>query len=148
MKNSNGNNMKAFHIWIVLTAWACTAFSQALSPKVIQQNGDTLFCFSLSQSRAIAKHLIAGQYCDSLLVLSEQRVGQLVRLNTIADSSILGLTKKSFNQDLMLRNQGREITELNLRLTQSDKKFKAERWQKYLFLVSTVALGTWLLSKH
>lgn len=140
--------MKAFHIWIVLTAWACTAFSQALSPKVIQQNTDTLFCFSLNQSRTIAKYLVQGRYCDSLLLQSEQQSRQLLQLKALADSSVQDLTRKSFNQDLLLRNQAREISGLNLKLTQRDKEFKAERWQKYLFLVSTVALGTWLLSKH
>lgn len=139
--------MKTFLALIALTAWSCTVSSQNLTPKVQQQGKDTLFCFSISQSRSIAKVLEQGRYCDSLLLQTEQQIKQLSGLLCIGDSSLQASQNKIANQDIVLRNYKTELTIVNLNLQQTEKKYKSERWQKYLFMVATVSLGTWLIVK-
>lgn len=139
--------MKTFLALIALTAWSCMASSQNLTPKVQQQGNDTLFCFTLSQSRNIAKTLEQGRYCDSLLLQTEQQSRQLSDLLFISDSSLQVSQNKITNQEVMLRNNKTELAMVNLNLQQTEKKYKSERWQKYLFMVATVSLGTWLIVK-
>ena len=123
------------------------ASSQNLTPKIQQQDKDTLFCFTIAQSRSIAKHLEQGRYCDSLLRQTETETDQLNKLLCISDSSLMATTQKITNQELMLRNQQTELTTVNLKLQQTEKKYKSERWQKCLFFVTTVSLGVWLIMK-
>ena len=139
--------MKELVVLIALTALSCMASSQNLTPKVQQQDKDTLFCFTLDQSRSLAKYLEQGRYCDSLLTKSETQIQQLYELQAANDSCMAKLNEKTENQQRMLTNQRTEISGLNLKLGQSDKACRKERWQKYLFLVSTVVLGTCLIIK-
>ncbi len=139
--------MKKLLIWIALTALSCTATSQNLSPKVEWQGSDTLFCFTMPQARIIAKHLERGLYCDSLLEYTETQVRQLYQLQATGDSTLLCMKKKNTNQEHLLGNQRLEIADLNRVLEQSEKKLKNQRRQKCLFIVTTVFLGAWLISK-
>ncbi len=123
------------------------ASSQNLTPKVQQQGKDTLFCFTLDQSRTIAKHLEQGRYSDSILRQTEIETEQLNKLICIGDSSLQATTQKVVNQDLMLRNKETELATVNLKLQQTEKKYKSERWQKCLFFATTLSLGVWLIVK-
>lgn len=139
--------MKALLVWIALTALSCTATSQNLRPKVQQQGKDTLFCFTLSQSRDIARLLDQGRYCGTLLVRSEEQIALLRQLQALSDSALFIATTQTQNQRLIIDNQQSELLSINLKLAQSTKKVRAERWQKRVFLVTTIALGTWLILK-
>lgn len=139
--------MKALLVWIALTALSCTATSQNLSPKVQQQGKDTLFCFTLSQSRDIARLLDQGRYCASLLVRSDEQIALLGQLQALSDSALSIAKTQTQNQRLIIDNQQTELLSINLKLDQSTKKVRAERWQKRVFLVTTIALGTWLILK-
>ena len=75
-----------------------SAFSQSLTPKVQVQNKDTLFCFTIPQSKVIAKHLENGRYCDSVLTKTENEIDLLNQLQTVNDSSMLILKMKTENQ--------------------------------------------------
>ena len=114
-----------------------SGFSQSLTPKVQVQNKDTLFCFTISQSKAIAKHLENSKYCDSVLTQTENEVELLNQLQVVNDSSILILTMKTGNQQSIITNQDAVIGNLNNDLKQSEKKFRRERWQKRLFAAGT-----------
>ncbi|HSH66836.1 MAG TPA: hypothetical protein VLB84_13820 [Bacteroidia bacterium] len=110
-----------------------TASSQSLKPKVRLENKDTLFCFTIQQSKAIAKHLENSRYCDSVLVQTENQVELLNQLQAFNDSSLLIMKMKTENQLTMIQNQEAVVGDLNLKLSQTEKKFKNERWQKRLF---------------
>lgn len=109
------------------------ASSQSLKPKVRVENKDTLFCFTIPQSKVIAKHLENSRYCDSVLIQTESQVELLNQLQAVNDSSLLIMKMKTENQQIMLVNNQNVIGDLNLKLEQTEKKFKSERWQKRLF---------------
>lgn len=111
--------------------------SQSLIPKVIIQNKDTLFCFTISQSKVIAKHLENSTYCDSVLTKTENEIELLNQLQTVNNSSILVLKMKTDNQQYIISNQEGVIGNLNVNLKQSEKKYRNERWQKRLFATGT-----------
>lgn len=111
--------------------------SQSLIPKVQVQNKDTLFCFTIPQSKVIAKHLENSTYCDSVLIQTENEVELLNQLQAVNDSSILVLTMKTGNQQHIINNQEGVIQNLNTDLKQSEKKYRNERWQKRLFAAGT-----------
>jgi hypothetical protein len=98
-----------------------TGSSQSLTPKVQAQNKDTVFCFTIPQSKVIAKHLQNSRYCDSVLVQTENEVELLNQLQAVNDSSLLIMKMKTEN--------------LHLEVQQTEKKLKSERWQKRLFAV-------------
>ena len=111
--------------------------SQSLTPKVQVQNKDTLFCFTIPQSKVIAKHLENSRYCDSVLTQTENEVELLNQLQAIKDSSLLIMKMKTENQQSIITNQDVQIGNLNIDLKQSEKKFRQERWQKRLFATGT-----------
>ena len=118
-----------------------TASSQHLTPKIRLENKDTLFCFTIPQSKVIAKHLENSRYCDSTLAQTENQVELLNQLQVVNDSSMLVMKMKTENQQTMLDNQDAVIGGLNLKLEQSEKKFKSERWQKRLFAAGFFLMG-------
>jgi hypothetical protein len=119
---------------------SCSVSSQSLTPKVITQNKDTLFCFTIPQSKVIARHLENSRYCDSVLTQTENEVELLNELQIFNDSSLLIMKMKTENQHTMIDNQDGVIGDLNLRQTQAEKKFKSERWQKRLFAFGFFAM--------
>lgn len=58
----------------------------------------------------------------------------------VNDSSLLVMKMKTENQKSLLENQDAAIGDLNLKLKQSEKKFKNERWQKRLFALGFFAM--------
>lgn len=111
------------------------ASSQNLTPKVQIQNKDTVFCFTIPQSKVIAKHLQNSKYCDSVLVQTENEVELLNQLQAVNDSSLLIMKMKTENQQTVILNQESVIGDLHLKVQQTEKKLKSERWQKRLFAV-------------
>jgi hypothetical protein len=116
---------------------SCSVSSQSLIPKVIIQNKDTLFCFTIPQSKVIAKQLENSTYCDSVLTKTENEIELLNQLQVAKDSSILVLKMKMDNQQFIIGNQHGVIGNLNMDLKQSEKKYRNERWQKRLFAAGT-----------
>ncbi len=116
---------------------SCLASSQNLTPKVQIQNKEPLFCFTIPQSKIIAKHLEKGKYCDSVLMQTENEADLLNQIITVNDSSIAVLKTKTDNQQYMIINQDNIIQNLNTDLKQSEKKYRNERWQKRLFAAGT-----------
>lgn len=111
--------------------------SQSLIPKVQLQNKDTLFCFTIPQSKVIAKHLESSKYCDSVLTKTENEIDLLNQLQTVNDSSILILKMKTDNQQYIINNQEGVIQNLNTDLKRSEKQYRNEHWQKRLFAAGT-----------
>lgn len=122
--------------------------SQSLIPKVTVQNKDTLFCFTVPQSKVIAKHLQNSMYCDSVLTQTEYEIELLNQKQAVNDSSMLILKMKTENQQSIISNKDGEIGNLNIKLEQTEKKFKNERWQKRLFAVGTFLFATLAIIKN
>lgn len=124
-----------------------SASSQNLTPKVRLENKDTLFCFNIQQSKVIAEHLENSRYCDSVLVQTENQVELLNQLQAVNDSSLLIMKMKTENQQTMIQNQEVVIGDMNLKLEQTEKKFKSERWQKRLFAAGTFVFAVLTILK-
>lgn len=127
--------MKKLMLLILFLTMSCLASSQNLIPKVQIQNKDTVFCFTIPQSKVIAKHLQNSRYCDSVLVQTENEVELLNQLQAVNDSSLLIMKMKTENQQTVILNQESVIGDLHLKVQHTEKKFKNERWQKRLFAV-------------
>ncbi|MBS1635356.1 MAG: hypothetical protein JST26_05490 [Bacteroidetes bacterium] len=140
--------MKTLITWIALIAMSCMASSQSLTPKILLQGQDTLFCFNMGQSKTIAHNLLQGRYCDSLLQATELQNQQACDLQAASDSSIQILKTKVSNQGVIMLNDQKQITELKLNLEQKDKNFKNQRLQKGLFMGLSLILGTCLILKQ
>lgn len=132
--------MKKLMPLILLLTMSFSVSSQSLKPKVRVENKDTLFCFTIPQSKVIAKHLENSRYCDSVLTETENQVELLNQLQVVNDSSLLVMKMKTENQQTMIANQQEVIGDLDLKLKQSEKKFKNERWQKRLFALGFFAM--------
>lgn len=111
--------------------------SQSLIPKVQVQNKDTVFCFTIPQSKIIAKHLENSRYCDSLLIQTESEVELLNQLHAVKDSALLIMKMKTENQQYIIGNQEGIIQNLNTDLKRTEKRYRNERWQKRLFAAGT-----------
>lgn len=114
-----------------------SGFSQSLIPKVQVQNKDTHFCFTIPQSKVIARHLENSTYCDSVLTQTENEVELLNQLQAVNDSSLLVFKMKTENQQYIITNKDGIIQNLNVDLKRSEKKYRNERWQKRLFAAGT-----------
>lgn len=133
--------MKKLALLILCLTMSFSVSSQSLTPKVQIQNKDTLFCFTIPQSKVIAKHLENSRYCDSVLMQTESEVELLHQLQAVNDSSLLIMKMKTENQQTVILNQDAVIGDLHLKVQHTEKKLKSERWQKRLF-----ALGFFVIS--
>lgn len=119
-----------------------TTISQTLKPRIRPEGKDTLFCFTLPQSKIIAKHMENARYCDSILKKTECEVEFLNQLQSIKDSSISTLTMKAGNRQSLIANQEKQITNLNTELIKTQKDVRRARWQKRLFAAGIIVLTT------
>ena len=69
---------------------SCSGFSQTLTPIVQELNGDTLFCFTIPQSKELAKYIQAKLGCDSLMTVQTELVelyNQSIEINDSIEDS-------------------------------------------------------------
>lgn len=100
--------------------------------------GDTLFCFTLPQSREIAARIIEGGYCDSIRGLLESENRHLCQVITTQDSSICLMEMSLDNLERINQNNQVNINQLSETLKGQQKKLRQGRWQKVLL---GIALG-------
>jgi hypothetical protein len=120
--------------------------SQDLVPKVQQIGNEKHYCFTILQSREIAKLLELGKYNDSLvssLSLANQRFELLIQKK---DSIISFQSDKLENYSMVQQNNDKTIFLLEERLARQEKKVKRGKLHKILLAVSLVALGTLVIS--
>ena len=116
------------------------SFSQSLKPIVQKLNNDTLFCFSLSQSRELAKLLVSGAYNDSI---AQSLSKENKRLYTVLDNKerqINNLNLKVTFTNQIVENQKENLRSLEGYLEQRDKKLKRVKRQKKWMLVGLAGL--------
>ncbi len=116
------------------------SFSQSLKPIVQKLNNDTLFCFSLSQSRELAKLLVSGVYADSI---AQSLSKENKRLYTVLDNKerqINNLNLKVTFTNQIVENQKENLRSLEGYLEQRDKKLKRVKRQKKWMLVGLAGL--------
>lgn len=102
--------------------------SSQIIPKVHIEQRDTSFCFTITQSKFIAKKLVALNYCDSISISQDTIISHLQ--NTInTQKEMLSIAKEKENNNLLIIRNNEVITEgLKNDLVAEKKKFKKKRW--------------------
>lgn len=92
--------MKNFIVFLCFITSFYTVNAQTLKPKrVIYQ--DSLFCWDMRQSKVILKHIIKSKYSDSLQILNDSIINNLILVN---DS--LAIEKNKFeNKSIITLNK-------------------------------------------
>ncbi len=109
-------------------------FSQGLTPKIQTFDKDTLFCFSIPQSKLLAEYVLKSEYSDSIIL-------HLERQNKLFDSLLIGrenqaelLNKRIGNLELVSTKREQQIALLKRNLHIERKKLKRHR-------LITISLG-------
>lgn len=111
---------------------SCSAFSQGLKPTVRQIDEDTVFCFTIGQSKEIAKRIESGIYKDSIATRLEAENSRLHLITQKQDSTIQTLETKMANLDTINMNQETGIGLLNETIQTQKQKIKRGKWHKTL----------------
>jgi hypothetical protein len=135
------NEMKKYLALIALTAMNFISFSQGLTPRVHREGKDTLFCFTISQSKLLAKTVEAGVYCDSVGKKLQEEISLFDQLTCSQDSSFHVLLSAQKNSEKIISNQEEIISDLKQQLATAKKQCRIERRQKRIMALGIVALS-------
>lgn len=123
------------------------SISQDLTPKVTKHLGNVHYCFTIAQSREIAKLLELGKHNDSLVYLLSKNNDQLQLVAQKKDSLMSFKDTKIKHYATLFNNQEQSIQLLEQSLKRKDKKIKRSKFHKVLMGVGAVILGTLVISK-
>jgi hypothetical protein len=140
--------MKRSIIFIACLLMSCTGFSQGLTPRIHQAGKDTLFCFSLPQSRILAAHIAYSQACDSLRQEAEAELSLLQQSTRQKDSINLLLNEEQKNFRQVMQNQDKAMQDLQAQLKRTMRKDQNQVWQTRLCALAALSLGLVLLIRH
>lgn len=124
-----------------------SCFSQNLKPTVHQINEDTVFCFTIGQSKEIAKRIESGSYKDSIASRLEQENVRLSLISAKNDSTILSLEQKILNLEGISQNQNVNIKLLNKTLQIQERKIKRGNFHKTLLGIGLGVVTVIAISK-
>jgi len=122
-------------------------FSQGLSPQVQIIENDTLFCFTIGQSKTIARHLTNSAYCDSLEGEYVTNIKRLNEINKVKDTTIIQLQHKIINLNSIADNNSQSIEKLQDIVKIKDRKLRNSRFHKTLLIIGGGIAGGILLIK-
>ena len=117
-----------------------TSFSQGLTPAVQVTDGDTSFCFSISQAKTIARHLTKSVYCDTLL--DEQGKEKALLRQAIAknDSTISTLEEVVDNYESIVKNNDKITGNFNQIIDQKDKQLRKLKFHRFGLSVLVIVI--------
>ncbi len=126
--------MRASSILIALILTTYLSFSQQLKPQILISESDTLFGFTVGQSKYIAKCIIKAQGSDSIVKAYDVAIRDCDSLNGLKSDQInnLNLLLKNANEQTAIKQQ-----EVNIRVNQNDllkkevKRQKVNKWIAY-----------------
>ncbi len=123
-----------------------TGISQDLVPKVLLVKNKKHFCFTIAQSRELAKLLELGNYNDSLvtqLSITNWRLHYL----TYQKDSVIDLQKTQLKNYVSIVSNNKESMDIMTRtLKRKDKRIKRSRLHKILLTGSILVVTTLLIS--
>ena len=139
--------MKKLKLLMIILTISSFAFSQGLTPTVQVLDGDTIFCFTIPQSKEIAKRIEANQWCDSVIVEQEIVVELLNQSIEVKDSLAFQLKGKLKNLEVINQNQETNLDYLNESLKVKDEKLKKSKVHQVLLsiglgLMTILAIAT------
>lgn len=142
--------MKKYLLLLVFTVLSFSTFSQttSLKPKVRLIEKDTSFCFTLQQSRSVAKALQELQYQDSLVVAYELENKGLKRLISIKDNSIDKLQLQLVNFRQINSNHENQMRLLEQTIQVQDQRLKRSKTQKALLSIGVGILAIFTIANN
>lgn len=123
------------------------SISQNLVPKVQLIENEKHYCFTIAQSREIAKLLELGKHNDSLVNNLSLNIKRFELVTQKKDSMISFQSDQLENYSMVVNNNDRTIMLLEESIRQKEKKIKRSTLHKILLGISLVALGTLVISK-
>ncbi len=126
---------------------SCSIFSQGLKPIVQQIDSDTVFCFTINQSKEIAKHIASGISKDSIVNRLELESSKLFLVTQKQDSTIHFLEVMQGNLNTINQNQKNHIGLLNNTINDQQRKIKRSRFHKILLGVGMGIMTVIAISK-
>jgi 23S rRNA U2552 (ribose-2'-O)-methylase RlmE/FtsJ len=115
-------------------------FSQGIKPKVQVIGKDIFFCFTVPQSKIVARGLQKEIYNDSILAQTECELEALKEQKVVSDTAKAVLKTKIENQTKIMRNQEAALQTITNDLQVSKKRERNQRLGKRLFAVTTFIL--------
>lgn len=123
------------------------SISQDLTPKIREIDEFSHYCFTIEQSREIAKLLELGKYNDSLVNSLSLNIKRFELVTRKKDSIISFQSDQLDNYSIQVTNNDRTIMLLEESIKRKEKKIKRSKLHKILLGISLVALGTLVISK-
>lgn len=125
--------MRKSILLILCLIWSCIAISQDLKPSVQNIEDKKYFCFTIKQSRFIAKRLEKGLFQDSIINVMKLRSLRWQLLTQKKDTIIFKLEDKVENLSLVHQNDGEQIKELNLTIKKQNRRIKRNKFERWFF---------------
>lgn len=123
-----------------------------LNFKSFSQTDTNKICFDKNVAKQIAKDLIKGDACQLENQQLYLKIGKLEEREAQKDSSIVILKQKDFNNELIIGNQQKQISEYKEVSSKLEEKVKKTESQNKLYktvtiitTTTTVILGTILI---
>lgn len=106
-----------------------------------------MFCFTIGQSKTIARHLTNSTYCDSLEGEYVTNIERLNEINKVKDTTIIQLQHKIINLNSIADNNSQSISKLQNLVEVKDRKLRHSRFHKTLLIIGGGIVGGILLIK-
>ena len=115
---------------------SCFCFSQNLKPRVQLLNEDTVFCFTINQSKEIAKLIEKGSYLDTISTLLETENSRLFLVLAKKDSIITKLEKMVANEVLISGHRQDNIKLLESTVKAQNKNIKRTKFHRNILVLT------------
>ena len=113
--------------------WSFMGISQDLKPLVKNIDNQKYFCFTIKQSRFVAKRMEISLFQDSIIDVMKLRSFRWELLTQKKDTIILKLETKVENLSLVHQNDEEQFKELNFTIKKQSKKIKRGKLERWLF---------------
>jgi len=108
--------------------WSCISISQTLEPTVQTIESEKYFCFTIEQSRFIAKQFEYSIYQGSRIKLFEIDITRYGQLTREKDLIIFGLETKINNLNVIQINDQLQMDQLHSTIKKKNKQIKRGRF--------------------
>lgn len=124
--------MKKLKLLGIILTISCSSFSQGLTPIVQELNDDTIFCFTISQSKVIAQRIEANEWCDSITIAQDELIMLFDQTIEVNDSVVGSLEQKMRHMEQISHNQEMSMVLLNKTINVQERKLKRSKTHKLL----------------
>lgn len=132
--------MKRCALLILLILMACLSYSQGVD-KIIVNDSDTLLCFNLEKSRILAKTIVHADYCDSILVVQEEKVSYMDSIISAQKEIIFISSVQLDNCERVIELKDKQISNLNIMVSESEKEIKKQKRIKWISIFGSGIAG-------